>query len=709
MQLPIPFMIGLACLASAIVAMLAPTALDGGVASSIAFQRTDAAAAVLMASGAAIVAAALGLGRIAFAFAVAAAACAGGFAPLIGDNPRLGGFAYVLLALPAVAALVFAGARVALASAARQSAARVAAQAAEPDPPAAAPAIDRAPEDAAPQGAESDDATPDDLEAEDIEATDGEPDVVEAPPRPPPPATRPEPPPARLDPEVDEDAAERLQFMSIRAAEAGVSDEAAERWREISRLFPEYYPALNSEARVLFQQGQVEAARERLDRSLAIASDDDATLRLAARYAASAGDWAAAARHWAAAFEFGEMNVEAAAAYLLALTHSGRAEEARRLHHRFSDLWPGEGRLSAAGAFAAERLGADSEAAALWAAAAEADPSAFSHRRRAVRALLRLGRFREAATTAKTYQVDAANEPESVALVDHVRDTTRLKGAAADCVAVLTELGEKRPEVWAAFIDARLAGDDAAGAEMLYQAALKLDPGAVATLRRGALIAQREGAPEQKAERWAAAADAAPDDVAARQKAAQSAMDAGDLAEASRHLEDGLKLDPADENLLRQKAMLATREADWQGALDAWKAYGEQVGLDEQAVSGCASALRRMGRHRDAETLVARAIEEFGALPRLLIAHARNAEAARDPELMFERWRWVTTAAPENPNGWIGLVRVLVKQGETAAAIDAVDAALAALPDDGPFRQSRHVARLLRRRDAAKPATGAGG
>jgi len=261
----------------------------------------------------------------------------------------------------------------------------------------------------------------------------------------------------------------------------------------------------------------------------------------------------------------------------------------------------------------------------------------------------------------------------------------------------------------AAFVDARLGAEDVEGAETLYQAALKLNPGAAATLKRGALIAERDGAPEQKAERWTAAADATPDDVDAQRSAVRSAMAAGDLAAAARYLEAGLKVDPADEQLLRQRAMLARRQGDWQGALDAWKAYGDQAGLDEQAVSGCASALRRLKRFTDAETLVGRAIEELGPLPRLLIAHARNAEAARDPELMFERWRWVTTEAPENVNGWIGLVRVLVKQREMAAAQDAVDAGIAALPDDSAFRESRHVARLLRRRDAGTPEATADG
>ncbi len=95
-------------MAASMVATLAPTALHGGLATSLAFQRTDVVVCVLAVSWLSLAAAGAGVSRAAIAIAAAALAVALLGLRLIGDHPILGAGATPLLLGPPVVALAFA-------------------------------------------------------------------------------------------------------------------------------------------------------------------------------------------------------------------------------------------------------------------------------------------------------------------------------------------------------------------------------------------------------------------------------------------------------------------------------------------------------------------------------------------------------------------------------------------------------------------------
>ena len=121
---------------------------------------------------------------------------------------------------------------------------------------------------------------------------------------------------AAADPYVDEDAKNRLEFLKMRAAETEDATTAAALWRKIADEYPDYHPAMNAEAQLLFQLGRIPEGRARLEASLLATPVDPATLSLAARYAANDKDFPAAEQYWAEAFKSHDMNDGQAAAYI---------------------------------------------------------------------------------------------------------------------------------------------------------------------------------------------------------------------------------------------------------------------------------------------------------------------------------------------------------------------------------------------------------
>lgn len=672
-------------MAGSAATLLFPTLAGRGVDASLAFQRSDVAAVVLGFAWLAIAVAAAGVSRAALAIAAAAGAAALVGQTALAGNPMLGDLARIFLFVPAGAAVAFALLR-------RAQAARTAADApsqprhADPEP-AETPTV--------PEAAAAPTASPRaQFESDASELFGGGAQArarLEALPK--------ALPTKQFD---NPDEFERLQMMRLQANEAGYSERALELWRQLFQTFPDYYPALNSEARVLFNLNKLDEARERLRRSLEIAPDDETTLRLAARYAGQAGDWSSSAEHWRRVSEQVDLNANGLATYLRALTHAGQAEEARQLFRRHIETWPNDGRLLAAGAFAYERLGEFEEAYELWRGAMAAEPAAFSHRRRAIRNLVRLGRYKEATEMTVAYKVDAAEEPEALALADIVLATAS-KDAGPEAVEALSRLGGGG-EAWAKLIERRLTDGDLVGAEKAFQAAVGADAGNADVLRAGAAVASRAGEAEAALERWNGVIDLEPDNLTALGDAASALAKAGAIEDAKKFLNAGLAIDAGDERLLRAKATIAAREQDWQTALDAWKEYGEAAGLDERVVSASAAALRGLGRLDEAEQLVAAGLVELGQGVELLIAHARCAEAREDGALALERWRRVTVSDATNAAGWRGFIRALIAADDVAGARTAVDRALAAAARPDDVRNAPHVRRLLANADGAKPA-----
>jgi len=649
-------------------AMLMPTLSGRGIATSLAYQRTDMAAAILALSWLCIALAAAGVSRI--AIGVGAAALLVGFlgTELIGGNPLLGGMAAVLALAPGVVALAAALARRFYAVAPP----RPAEKPAEPAAPAVAEAAEEeaeriaADETPAPEPAEKP-SEPEPAPAEAAAASAAEPEEA---PREEPGKVEVLPP----TPQAERDAKERLQFLRMRAMEAGQAPEAVDLWRQISDEYPTYYPALNAEARVLFRLGRTEEARQRLKRSLEVAPDDFATLQLSARLAVNAEDWNEAADYWGEAASIDDLTSDMAAAYVTALTRAERAEEARARYHEFADLWPDEWRLTAVGANAAEAAGEDAEAFELWKSVAEAEPGAFAHRRRAIRSLLRQERFVEAAEMAQAYKLDSGGEPQAVALAERVVNamSRNAEKASEQGVEVLETLAPEDPAAWRSLIERRLSAGDVEGAEEAFQKAVGHDLAVAEILRAGAQVAARAGRRDLEGERWSALAEIAPDDVNANRRAAIALAGEGDSAAALAFADRALKETPDDEALIRVKGNAAIRVGDWQAALDAWKSHTSQVGPSALATLKCAQALRGLERYDDAEALLSAAIGQFDDEPDLWEEYARIAQRRGGMQEASIRWRRAAELRPTGHVAWNGLIAALRKLGETERAEDAL-------------------------------------
>ncbi len=681
--------------------ILAPTRIGYGLEASLAFQRTDYAIAVVALAWGGIALATLGGSRVAIVVAVFAAAVGFFGVRAIGGNTHLGALAPVMLLAPAALCLAYAVGRRLYVVSAPEKPAQPAAErqvpavpamvpASDPDSaPASAPAPDAAPPpsdaapgagaaDAAAGAARSVDAA---AEAAAAAASTGErqslAEIL---------------PPVRAT-EAELDAAERLRFLRMRASEAGATGRALTLWRELIEEYPDYYPAMNAEARVLAQTGKLDAARRRLAQSLEIAPQDASTLRLAARYAGNAEDWQAAAEYWKQAFEAGELNADSAAAYINALIRADRAADGRAIYHRHAERWPEEARFVAAGALAAETAGDDAEAYELWRAASALDPAAFSHRRRAVRALLRLERFGEAARLAQETPPGDGGEAEAKALTDHVLATVNRQGGRT-AVEALNILAPKDPAAWTNLIRRQLTADDVDGAEMSFQRAIENENDAVDVLRMGAAIAEQAKRQDLQAERWAAIAESAPDDVNANLQAALLAAreQAHDdvLAFAGRVLAQTPDYEAA--SALVGEAFI--QKQDWRPALDAWKGHGARFGLSPKVTARCAEALRGLGRDAEAERFLQAGIAAFPDSQELAVLFARAAQIRREYELAIDRWKAaiILNAAAEAP--WSGLIFSLMRDGRHEGARAALAEARRRVENEAVLMASSHIQQL---------------
>ncbi len=98
-----------------------------------------------------------------------------------------------------------------------------------------------------------------------------------------------------------------------------------------------------------------------------------------------------------------------------------------------------------------------------------------------------------------------------------------------------------------------------------------------------------------------------------------------------------LKILPNDAALLIEYAKLAERKKDWGTALERWNTLFALCG-HLAGISGGATALARLGRFDEADTLIASVVHRAGTDDLVWMASARVAEARGDWEEAARRW-----------------------------------------------------------------------
>lgn len=505
------------------------------------------------------------------------------------------------------------------------------------------------------------------------------------------------------DPFVDEDEKNRLEFLKIRASETEDAATAATLWHQIADEYPDYHPAMNAEALLLFQLGRTSEARSRLDASLVATPDDLATLSLAARYAATDKDFAAAERHWADAFKSHDLNDSQAGAYINALVQQQKYEEASALYHRFANDWPDRPKLIRIGASAAEGRGSYAEAHELWQAAIALEPGIFSDTRRSIVALIALDDLVGAARETRSYLQEAPDEPEPKALADRIM---RLASSSerADAMEPVAILGAQNPSYWAAWIEARLAAGDLVKAETAFQQAAEHGTEDPALLRAGALIAQKAQRRDLEAERWSALVELTPDDMEAVRRAAVAVSALGDLEAAKKLVDDGLELQPTHMALLSLKGNIAGRMQEWNESIAAWKVYGMHYEVTPFVIEQTSRALRGLKRFDEAAQIIQAGLADTPDSKDLLIENARIADghlaladSAAEPDAKTERlnaWKAAVEVAATDSMAWQKLILALLDDGNKVAAQDALAEARTALSDTTQLLANARIAAL---------------
>lgn len=699
-----PFIAAVFAIVTVAVIVL-PTA-GGGLETSLAFQRTDVAAAILAITSASLALATVGFHLAGLIIGIIGLAVAFWGLSLTAGNPRIGALANIYL---------FAGPALAVGYVLLRRLADIPVQLSRKPVAVRAPAVKA---DSTPKlGSKDDDKAEsnEQVEAEaDIPAKpkipkpilaaepsapiqpEREPKVtLEAPESSDPVVTEDNPTPKGPRPlpaEDDEDEKNRLDFLRIRAEETEDPEASIERWQALRETYPDYYPALVAEARLLHQLGRLGEARARLNDAYNIVPDDAATLALSARYAAQDNDFESAEIYWRQAFAAHDMNEGAAASYINALVQQKKFDEANTLFHHFRDQWPDRARIIRSGAAIAETVGDYGEAHSLWQTAMQLEPGVYSDSRRSIAALIALEDLPSAANEIREYLQDAPDDPEPKALAKRL---VRLASAqdSAEGLEVLSTLGVREAKHWSAFVEARLAAGDIVSAESAFQRATERNISSPELLRAGGLIALRAKRRDLEAERWSALVELTPDDLGAVRRAAVAYSGLGELGKAYSFVESGLDHQPDHGLLLTLKANLAERLGRWEDALSAWKTYGAHHGLSPLVLSQTARALRRLERFDEAAAIVEAGLRETPNAPELLKEQARfydqavehmdkdAPDAAATREKRLDAWKNVVRNMTNEPVAWLGLIAALIDDGKPDSAKAALGHALTAVPD----------------------------
>jgi len=134
---------------------------------------------------------------------------------------------------------------------------------------------------------------------------------------------------------------------------------------------------------------------------------------------------------------------------------------------------------------------------------------------------------------------------------------------------------------------------------------------------------------------WHRHAEMVMNPAASRTKQGLAQMELGDFDEAEATINDARALDPNLRGALNGLAFLAERRGNYDDALQAWGNIVDLQGEDQQALSGIASNLLRVGRREEGKAALDRALELSPFSVEVLRRQAELAQATCE----FEEWK----------------------------------------------------------------------
>jgi tetratricopeptide (TPR) repeat protein len=188
-----------------------------------------------------------------------------------------------------------------------------------------------------------------------------------------------------------------------------------------------------------------------------------------------------------------------------------------------------------------------------------------------------------------------------------------------------------------------------------------------------------------------------PGDPVILRSLAASQWGVGRLEEATRNLEQVLRLRPQDVEGTFLLGMIAERTGEYEKAAALLTSIAPAVERRPDGMVSLASANYRTGRRLEAARLLERVLK-LSPPPELLFRGVQSALAAADREtadnlLATIRFRNPEAIAPEDRRAREGqyaeLIRALAGMGQPAAALDAAELALKDVPDSALLHASR--------------------
>lgn len=195
-------------------------------------------------------------------------------------------------------------------------------------------------------------------------------------------------------------------------------------------------------------------------------------------------------------------------------------------------------------------------------------------------------------------------------------------------------------------------------------------------------VATHKVGPELAVDFWRAVAVRRPDWTIGIAGQANALRQLNRRDEAEKLLRDGLERFRGDRPLLGELAFLLEERGEYEAMREVWQELREADPNTALHHVGLGTALRRLLRFDEAETVLANAVAQFPQECFVLANHAVNADAMGNREEALTRWKHVQARFPDEPIGYAGVGAALKMLGRYDEADTWFEQAMQRFPSD---------------------------
>lgn len=421
----------------------------------------------------------------------------------------------------------------------------------------------------------------------------------------------------------------------------------------------------------------------------------------AAKSAADGGDQVAALRILAKLrTDFPEQS----AAYLRAsalLVGQGRLDEAETLLSDARARFPKDFLIAIEHARAADRRRDTEQAIARWTEVKDQFPNHPAGHVNAGAALRGAGRFDEAEAI---LAVATERFPNDIGAAATYAQLAHARRQWLEALARWEQMRTRFPDLPVGYLGAALSAREAGQPDeesRLLSAAVERFPNDFAVATEFGSQATRARDWPESLRRWEQIKERFPDRPACYRNVAAALRHMQRLADAEAVLAEAMEHCPTEAGLAVDHAWMANHRREWPEALRRWEAIRQRFPDLLAGYTGMANVLSGLGRHDEAETLLATVVQRFPQETAPLIDFASLAQVRRNWDEAERRWRAVVTRLPQNILACRGLATALRELRRFDEAETLLVEAMQRNPSDRELVLD-HVEIARRRRDWAE-------